>query len=91
MDIFFQVYSTHSRDLHYLHQDTIYLVYLDKEAAFDAASYISSVVFKGSALSVDNVKITGEIDVNTPGTYYIYYECTAENHIGKTALTVSVR
>lgn len=68
-----------------------YLVYLDKEAAFDAASYISSVVFKGSALSVDNVKITGEVDVNTPGTYYIYYECTAENHIGKTALTVSVR
>lgn len=68
-----------------------YVDYIDAGSEFDAAAYISSVVCKGVPADVGNVKISGEIDTGVPGTYYIFYECDIENHVGKAALTVVVR
>ncbi len=68
-----------------------YLEYVETGSEFDPMAYLSSVNYKGNELSHDSVVMKGELDVNTPGTYHLFFECTAENHTGRTALTVSVR
>lgn len=68
-----------------------YLEYVNVGDSVDASSFISSVTYGGEALPKDSVKITGELDTSTPGTYYIFYECTQNELVGRAALTVSVR
>lgn len=68
-----------------------YLEYINVGADFDPAAFISSVTYLGESLSRDVVKITGNVDTTTAGTYHVFYEYTLNDHTGRVALTVSVR
>lgn len=68
-----------------------YLEYVSIGEDFDPASFVASVTYGGEALPADRVSISGEVDTSVAGTYYIFYECTQNEHVGRAALTVSVR
>lgn len=67
-----------------------YLVYLERGSEFDAESYIEEVIYQGDALYYPNVAISGEVDPETPGTYYVEYSCTRDDVTGRVMLTVVV-
>ena len=67
-----------------------YLVYLEKGSELDPDSYISRATYNGDQLGTGNVKISGEVDTDTPGTYTLTY-CAAYNGTeGLAVLTVVV-
>ena len=61
-----------------------YLIYLPKGSEFDPAIY-----YRGSNIEGTR-SYSGEVDTNTPGTYYVDYFVHGENASGKTRLTVVV-
>ena len=67
-----------------------YLVYLEKGSELDADSYIHRVSYNGDRLSSNNVKISGEVDTDTPGTYTLTYSAAYNGTEGLAVLTVVV-
>ena len=67
-----------------------YLVYLDKGTAFRAEDYLLSVTTAEGRGDKQQVEITGLVDVNEPGVYYVYYRYTQESLVGTAVLTVVI-
>lgn len=67
-----------------------YLVYVEQGSRFIAGNYLTGASVDGAAISLDNVTISGEVDVNTPGTYMIEYTCSYTGRSGTAVLTVVV-
>ena len=67
-----------------------YLVYLNQGSSFDARRYLDSASWQGDPVSTGNVTISGEVDTDTPGTYYVNYTCAYGSHSGTVILTVVV-
>ena len=75
------------------HPDIIlseYLVYLERGGTIDPQSYIGEVIYERQVQYNPTVVITGEVDVNTPGTYNLVYAATVEGRTGLAVLTVVV-
>ncbi len=69
---------------------TQYLTYIAAGSSFSARSYLQSVVTPGGSGLKEDVQITGEVDVNTPGTYLVYYTYPYGTTSGTSILTVVV-
>lgn len=67
-----------------------YLVYLEEGSTFNAKDYLLSVTTAGGRGDKSQVEITGQVDVNTPGVYYVYYRYAHESLVGTAVLTVVV-
>ena len=68
-----------------------YLVYLEQGSSFDPDSYIETITAQNRAFAASEVVIDNPVDVNEPGTYWVYYTHTANNITGMTILTVVVQ
>lgn len=69
-----------------------YITYVDQGTAFDPYSYINGVTdLSGVPLQKELVQVSGNIDVNTPGSYLIEYEYSDGDKTGLTTMTVVVR
>lgn len=69
---------------------TEYLVYLERGSEFVPESYIGAVTYGDGTLTAGHVTISGQVDVNVPGTYYLTYRAEYGNAEGLTVLTVVV-
>lgn len=67
-----------------------YLVYLEQGASFNANSYLSSVSTPSGAGNRNDVQISGTVDMETPGTYYVYYRYPYSMTSAVSVLTVVV-
>ena len=67
-----------------------YLIYLEKGQDFDAASYIRSVQLRNGYGKVEDVEFYGEVDTETPGTYYVFYTYTNGQSRGSAILSVVI-
>lgn len=69
-----------------------YIAYVDQGTTFDPYSYINSVKnISGVPLQKELVQVSGNVDMNTPGTYLIEYEYSDGSNTGLTTMTVVVR
>lgn len=66
------------------------LVHLNAGDRFSAQSYLQSVVSTNEEATTEDVTITGSVDTNTPGTYFVYYRCSDSFGTGIAVLTVVV-
>lgn len=67
-----------------------YLVYLEQGASFDAEQYLVAVSTPIGPGETGNVQISGSVDTQTPGTYYVYYRYPYSITTGMTVLAVVV-
>ena len=67
-----------------------YLVYLEQGSELEARDFISNVSYNGNALRSASVKISGEVDTATPGTYMLTYSAEYNGAEGLALLTVVV-
>ena len=67
-----------------------YLLYLQQGGSFSPREHLKSASYRGAAVSLDNVTVTGDVDPNTPGTYNVEYTGTYGSHTGTVILTVVV-
>ena len=67
-----------------------YLVYLEQGSSFNARSYLNRAALNGNSIGTDQVSISGEVDTDTPGTYYVHYNCSYGSAVGTAVLTVVV-
>lgn len=68
-----------------------HLIYLDKDADFNAEDYIGTVLVDKVAVADPDVKIKGSADTSQNGTYYIEYNYEANDKVGRAILTVVVQ
>ncbi len=68
-----------------------YLLYLDQGSAFDPWGYLDSVMTPIGPGKLEQVEITSQVDLETPGTYYVYYRYPYSVTSGLSVLTVVVR
>lgn len=66
------------------------LVYLDAGSSFDPDEYFVSATQSGSRVSADAVTVEHQVDTGTPGTYWVYYRCSAGGASGLAILTVII-
>lgn len=66
------------------------LVYLEQGSRFNARGYLNRAALNGNAIGTDQVTISGEVDTDTPGTYYVRYGCRYGSAAGTVILTVVV-
>lgn len=65
--------------------------YISLNQNIDPRQWIERVeTSTGKSLSSKNIKITSNIDINTPGIYEVHYSITSGNEVGETWLTVFV-
>lgn len=65
--------------------------YISLNQSFDPSQWLQSVkTSNGKSVSLKNVKITSNVDINTPGMYEIHYSITSGSETGETWLTVFV-
>ena len=67
-----------------------YLVYLEQGSRFNARGYLERASLNGNSLGTDMVSVSGDVDTDTPGTYYVRYTCSYGNAAGTVILTVVV-
>lgn len=68
-----------------------YIVYVEQGSTFTPADHIQRVIDSNSlSLPVENVRINGSPDLNTPGTYQLEFTYSDENVAGQTTMTVVV-
>lgn len=72
-------------------QLTEQLIYTTLDTEFDPNSYLEEVSVFGVALPKEDVKCQNLVDTSTPGTYQVFYSCTAEGVTGMAVLTVVVQ
>lgn len=68
-----------------------YLLYLQQGDSFRPREHLTGLTIGSLEESTEAVRIAGSVDTNTPGTYYIYYTYTQNEHDIKAALTVVVQ
>lgn len=68
-----------------------YLVYLEKDQAFDPASLLSSVTLPYSKADLTKADIESNVDTSTPGVYEVTYAYTFEGRMGIAIATVVVQ
>jgi hypothetical protein len=68
-----------------------YLVYLEVDSSFDAASYLSGLTVAGVTQDHTQVSINNNVDTTAPGTYRVLYTYSAEGVTGTAILTVVVQ
>lgn len=69
---------------------TEYLVYLDQGGSFSPRSYLSSVSTPIGPGDLNAVQISGSVDTQVPGTYYVYYRYPYNLTAALSVLTVVV-
>lgn len=67
-----------------------YLVYLEQGSRFNARSYLDRASLNGNSLGTDMVSVSGDVDTDIPGTYYVRYTCSYGSAVGTAILTVVV-
>jgi hypothetical protein len=67
------------------------LVYLESGSSFDAASYLEALKVPGQNIPLSDVSISGDVDTEKAGTYYVYYSYASGNSVGTAILTVVVQ
>lgn len=67
-----------------------YLLYLDRGDNFNARDYLLSITTLEGRGNASQVEITGLVDVNVPGVYYVYYRYAHNSLVGTAVLTVVV-
>lgn len=67
-----------------------YLVYLKRGDSFDARRYLNGATWKGDHVSLDNVRISSNVDTAVAGTYQVDYTCVYGSRSGTVILTVVV-
>lgn len=67
-----------------------YLVCLEQGSDLNARDFISAVTYNGDSLKSGSVKISGEVDTDTPGTYMLTYSTSYNGAEGLAVLTVVV-
>lgn len=67
-----------------------WLVYLEQGSRFNARGYLERATLNGSSIGTDQVSVSGEVDTDTPGTYYVHYKCSYGSAAGSAVLTVVV-
>lgn len=70
---------------------TEYLIYIEKEAAFDPAQYLATLDSPNEDVSLDAVRIENYVDTSTPNTYRVYYTYDNGHGTGMAILTVVVQ
>ena len=71
-----------------LHQ---YIVYVEQGEDFQPRQWITSVTDRhNTPLSMDNVEVQGNLDVNSPGAYTLVYNYTDGTRSGRSLMTVVV-
>ncbi len=69
-----------------------YLTYVDKGASFDPRRMLRSCTgADGEVMDINEVQISGFVNTDQPGTYYLTYHCTDDTGEGFTYLAVVVR
>lgn len=66
------------------------LVYLEQGSRFNARGYLERASLNGSAIGNDQVSVSGDVDTDVPGTYYVRYSCSYGSAAGTVILTVVV-
>lgn len=67
-----------------------YLIYLEQGSRFNARGYLRQAALNGNSIGTDQVSVSGEVDTDTPGTYYVHYKCSYGSAAGTAILTVVV-
>lgn len=67
-----------------------YLLYLERDEAFDPAALISEVELPVGTAELGDVQIESNVDTTTAGTYQVVYTYTYEGHVGTAIATVVV-
>ena len=67
-----------------------YLLYLDRDARFNAKDHLVRLETGRETQEVSAVKISGTVDTSTPGTYHVHYSYYQDGYNLLTILTVVV-
>lgn len=86
LPVILQESTSHRPEIHLSRQ----LVYLERGAAFSAASYVVGVTYPGGRGETTDVQIASDVDTQNPGIYMVYYRYPHNGTVGLSILTVVV-